>query len=224
VFDAAFDAAAAKVAERADDDAPEEQAEPPTGIAERVFSRTAQSSALIGAGGAPAAHARGSSREGAGALAGDAGDSRPEVETPTLAGGAFDAEASHAIVEEDPAPSPLHAASVGLPDGMRGAHGSPSASFGGRDGATRPPPWCSGAPVEASPSMSSSDESSFAGFIEDPLEKERPGEVQIWLGGRPCQSPAPLQPPFRGEEGESPILVENVAGDIEEVKPDRSAF
>eukprot|EP00429_Kryptoperidinium_foliaceum_P118460 CAMPEP_0176291620 /NCGR_PEP_ID=MMETSP0121_2-20121125/55642_1 /TAXON_ID=160619 /ORGANISM="Kryptoperidinium foliaceum, Strain CCMP 1326" /LENGTH=322 /DNA_ID=CAMNT_0017632467 /DNA_START=44 /DNA_END=1009 /DNA_ORIENTATION=+ len=58
--------------------------------------------------------------------------------------------------------------------------------------------WLRGRAVQAPSSVSSSDLSSFAGFIEDPLEQERSGDIQAWRIG--------------------------LAGDTEEVKPDRSAF
>lgn len=58
--------------------------------------------------------------------------------------------------------------------------------------------WRRGGWREAPSSVSSSDLSSFAGFIEDPLEQERSGDIQAWRIG--------------------------LAGDTEEVKPDRSAF
>lgn len=38
-------------------------------------------------------------------------------------------------------------------------------------------------PLERAASSCSSSESSFIGFVEDPLEKERQNEVHLWLGG-----------------------------------------
>lgn len=123
-------------------------------------------------------------------------------------------EAAALRVEDGPPPAPLHSAGAGLPEGVIFGVGLGSAvnSIGAQ---ARVPShsWYAGNRVErAIPSMTSSEESSFAGFIEDPLEKNSSGNVHIWLGARPC-----------GDQHMS-IAILNANGDIEEVKPDRSSF
>lgn len=67
-------------------------------------------------------------------------------------------------------------------------------------------------------SFTSSDESTFAGFIEDPLETERSGEVLAWFG---IGSPA-LRISASNSLPEPPAMLTRGNSDDEEVKPDRS--
>jgi len=71
--------------------------------------------------------------------------------------------------------------------------------------------------MEEARSSTSSDESTFAGFIEDPLEQEHSGEVHVWLGNSlpvmHVSASLPPAPPVSAQYGED-----------EEVKPDRSHF
>lgn len=86
------------------------------------------------------------------------------------------------------------------------------------------------APVEPDIEMSSSDESTFAGFIEDPLDRERSGDVQTWTsqtwtsgpGGAAALLGADIalrEIPSHGDQG----LPCDTEGD-EDVRPDRSEF
>jgi len=73
--------------------------------------------------------------------------------------------------------------------------------------------------VEAS---SSSDESTFAGFIEDPLERERSAEVHVWFGGGP-QSSLPVHNVGEVDAGEAAMVNRDPTVD-EAVHSDRSLF
>eukprot|EP00927_Polykrikos_kofoidii_P046260 TRINITY_DN40471_c0_g1_i1.p1 TRINITY_DN40471_c0_g1~~TRINITY_DN40471_c0_g1_i1.p1 ORF type:complete len:391 (-),score=86.07 TRINITY_DN40471_c0_g1_i1:71-1243(-) len=70
--------------------------------------------------------------------------------------------------------------------------------------------WMNVSSDKASSLSSSSDESTFPGFLEDPNEKDHAGEVRSWLGGHH----------MRGRGG-SPTPEDD---DSVRVRPDRSAF
>jgi len=75
------------------------------------------------------------------------------------------------------------------------------------------------APVEPDEELSSSDESTFAGFIEDPLDRERTGEAQSWLG---APNVAASSPDF-WDAARGTIATRDIE-EGEDVRPDRSHF